>query len=645
MELRLTSDEVIKLQKAENIYSALKRAGIFIIAPCGGKGLCSKCKVKILKGDYKVKSYGKLGIQERELNISLACQTYPQGDIVIEIPKESQLIIGDKIAITKTKDLLELFKSYKVSISPLTKRVFLDLPKPSISDNLSDLERIKRAIKDIGIQSITFSYDFGVSMSEILRESNWMVLLTYVDRDTASAEALFLTHPESCSRRYGIAVDIGTTTVVVYLVNLINGEVIDIGSTYNSQIRYGDDVITRIIYASEKRGLKELQEAVVSDINNIVNSMLQRHSIEPCEVDSASIAGNTTMSHIFWGVDPSPIREDPYIPPLNYFPLWRAYTVNLSINPQAPIYTHPCIASYVGGDIVAGLLATKLHKNHEISLFMDIGTNGEIAIGNNEWIVTAACSAGPCFEGSGIKCGMRATPGAIEAVKIDPITYEPFINVIGNITPQGICGSGMIDLMSEMFLTGLIDQKGKLMTGKTGRVKKGDEGLEYLIYRSDSHYKDIVLTEVDIENLMRAKAAIYAGLMTLLHEIGLSMDVIKKVYIAGGFGAYINIPKAILLGMLPDLPHDRFVYMGNTSLTGAYLCLLSEELRREEEEIASKMTYIELSVSRRFMDEYVSAMFIPHTDIARFPSVASLLSETMTPKKFWLFTKPKEEAD
>ncbi|MCX7913674.1 MAG: ASKHA domain-containing protein [Thermodesulfovibrionales bacterium] len=642
MELRLTSDEVIKLHKGENIYSALKKAGIFIVAPCGGKGLCSKCKIKILKGEYKVRSYGKLNIHERESNLSLACQTYPQGDIVIEIPKESQLVIGDKIAIAKTKDLIELFKSFKVSITPLTKRVLLDLPKPSITDNLSDLERLKRAIKDLGIKNITFSYDFGISMSKTLRESEWIVLLTYVDRGNSSAEALFLSHPESCNRRFGIAVDIGTTTVVVYLVNLINGEIIDLGSTYNSQIRFGDDVITRIIHASEG-GLEELQEAVISDINNIVNSMLQRHNIEACEIDSASIAGNTTMSHLFWGIDPSPIREDPYIPPLNYFPLWRAGTVKLSINPQAPVYTHPCIASYVGGDIVAGLLATKLHKNHEISLFMDIGTNGEIAIGNNEWIVTAACSAGPCFEGSGIKCGMRATPGAIESVKIDPITFEPFINVIGNITPQGICGSGMIDIMSEMFLTGLIDQKGKLISGKTNRVRKGEEGLEYLLYRSEDHHKDVVLTEVDIENLMRAKAAIYAGLTTLLNEIGLSIDVIKRVYIAGGFGAYINIPKAIMLGMLPDLPLDRFVYMGNTSLTGAYLCLLSEELRKEEEEIASKMTYIELSVSRKFMDEYVSAMFLPHTDISRFPTVASLLSEIMTPKKFWLFTNPEQD--
>ncbi len=642
MELRLTSDEVIRLQKGEDIYSALKRSGIYIIAPCGGKGICSKCKIKIIKGDYKVKSYGKLTPHERELNISLACQTFPREDLIIEIPKESQLVIGDKIAIAKTKSLIEHLRTYNVSISPLTKRVFLDLPPPSISDSISDLERLKRALDEKGVRNLSFSYGFVSTMNKILRASEWMVFLTYIEKDNAQVEALFLSHPESCNRRYGIAVDIGTTTVVVYLVSLINGEVIDIGSTYNSQIRYGDDVITRIIHATEEAGLNELRDAVVSDINTIVNSMIQKHNIEACEIDSASISANTTMSHIFWGLDPSSIREDPYIPPLNYFPLWKAGTAKLSINPQAPVYTHPCIASYVGGDIASGILATKLHRNHEIALFMDIGTNGEIAIGNNEWIVAAACSAGPCFEGSGIKCGMRATAGAIESVKIDPITFEPFIGIVQDVAPQGICGSGMIDAISEMFLTGIIDQKGKFITGKTNRIRKGDEGLEYLFYQSDKHYKDIVLTEVDIENLMRAKAAIYAGVMTLINEIGFTIDVIKKVYIAGGFGNYINIPKAIMIGMLPDLPQDRFIYMGNTSLTGAYLCLLSEDLRKEEEDLASKMTYIELSVSRRFMDEYVSAMFLPHTDITQFPTVASILSSIMTPKKFWLLTNPEE---
>jgi uncharacterized 2Fe-2S/4Fe-4S cluster protein (DUF4445 family) len=279
----------------------------------------------------------------------------------------------------------------------------------------------------------------------------------------------------------------------------------------------------------------------------------------------------------------------------------------------------------VGGDIVAGVLASKMTRSEELALFMDIGTNGEIAIGNNEWIMTAACSAGPCFEGSGIKCGMRATPGAIESVIIDPVTLDPSIRVIGGGSPLGICGSGMIDAISEMLLTGIIDQKGKFLEGKSDRIRRGEDSPEYVIFSDRRLEKDIVLSEIDIENLLRAKAAVYSGISTLITEAGLAMDAIKRVYVAGGFGNYLNIGKAILIGMIPDIPEERYTFMGNTSITGAYLCLLSKELRNEAAEIASKMTYVELSVSRMFMDEYVSALFLPHTNMNLFPSVAARL--------------------
>jgi len=330
------------------------------------------------------------------------------------------------------------------------------------------------------------------------------------------------------------------------------------------------------------------------------------------------------MSHIFWGFNPAYIREEPYIPTLNIFPLWRAGTAKLNINAQSPVYTVPCVASYIGGDIVAGVLASKMHKNSEIALFMDIGTNGEIVIGNNEWLVTAACSAGPCFEGSGIRHGMRATEGAVESIKINPQTFEPTLGVIGNDKPIGICGSGMIDAITEMFLTGVIDQKGRFIKGlNTDRIRESFEGPEFLFYSDDR--TDIVLTEVDIENILRAKAAIYAGISLLLKKVSFTLDDIDRVYIAGGFGNYLNVDKAIIIGMLPDLPKEKFRFLGNTSVAGAYLCLLSDNMRKEAEEIAHKMTNIELSVSRRFMDEYMSALFLPHTDMRLFPTVEKLL--------------------
>jgi uncharacterized 2Fe-2S/4Fe-4S cluster protein (DUF4445 family) len=298
--------------------------------------------------------------------------------------------------------------------------------------------------------------------------------------------------------------------------------------------------------------------------------------------------------------------------------------VGLKIGKQVPVYTVPCVASYVGGDIVAGVLASNMHKQSGITLFMDIGTNGEIVIGNNEWLVTAACSAGPCFEGSGIRHGMRATEGAVESITINPQTFTPSLSVIGNSTPIGICGSGMIDAITEMFLTGVIDQKGKFIRGlTTKRIRDGFEGPEFLV--SSNEGKDIVLTEVDIENILRAKAAMYAGVSLLVKKVGLTLNDIEQILIAGGFGNYLNIEKAIIIGMLPDVPREKFRFLGNTAIAGAYFCLLSEKMREEAEEVAGKMTNVELSVSRRFMDEYMSALFLPHTDIGQFPTVKKLL--------------------
>ncbi|MEW6215372.1 MAG: ASKHA domain-containing protein, partial [Nitrospirota bacterium] len=491
----------------------------------------------------------------------------------------------------------------------------------TISDNISDLERLKRLVEEKGMKDMRFSHGFVSCMAKALRDADWKVNLAYTD----GPEAIFIS-PLKSKDRYGIAVDIGTTTLVVYLVNLTDGRLIDVGSTYNSQTRYGDDVITRIIYATEGEGLDELRDAVVTDINTLLATLIERHNIRIEDIESAVISGNTTMLHLFWGLNPEYIREEPYIPALNAFPLWRADVAKLNINPQAPIYTVPCVASYVGGDIVAGVLASKMQRNSEIALFMDIGTNGEIVIGNNEWLVTAACSAGPCFEGSGIRHGMRATEGAVESVKIDPQTFEPTVGIIGNGKPMGICGSGMIDAVSEMFLTGVIDRKGRFVKGlKTERIREGFGGPEFLFFSDDG--REIVLTEVDIENILRAKAAIYAGISLLLEKVGFTFDAIECVYIAGGFGSFLNVDKAIILGMLPDLPKERFKFLGNTSIAGAYLCLLSDSMRKEAEEIARKMTYIELSASRRFMDEYMSALFLPHTHMRLFPTVKKLLSK------------------
>lgn len=621
MEIRLTTGQTVPVNPDENIYQALKNNGVYLVASCGGKGVCGKCRVKVLEGVKRVVATGKLGKKDLSQNIVLACQTFPEGDVLIEIPEESRLVIGDKIAVSKSKDLLEFLYSVEESLTPSVRRISLVLDPPTISDHVSDLERLKRKLAEHGIAPMRFSHGFVSSMAKELRDAEWNISLAYAD----NFEAIFLSSSKE-RMHYGVAVDIGTTTVVVYLINCSDGSLVDVGITYNSQIRFGDDVITRIVYATEGGGMQELRDAVVSDINDLLASIFEKHGVKRNDVDSVVISGNTTMSHLFWGLDPSTIREEPYIPTLNAFPVWKAGTARVRINPQAPVYSLPCVGSYVGGDIVSGVLASRMYLNPEVALFMDIGTNGEIVIGNNEWLITAACSAGPCFEGSGIRHGMRATEGAIETVKIDPSTFDVKLGVIGNSTPSGICGSGMIDAISELFFAGLIDQRGKFVRGvDTDRVIVGDEGPEFILHKGE--LKSIVLTEVDIENIIRAKAAIYAGVSLLLKEVGLSLDIVERVYIAGGFGNYLDVDKAVMIGMLPDLPHEKFSFIGNTSIAGAYLCLLSEKMRKQAEDIARKMTYIELSVSRGFMDEYMSALFLPHTNIDLFPSFRELYTK------------------
>ncbi len=621
MLIRLSTGRTFDFTAGESILQALKKQGVYLVSSCGGKGTCGKCRIKIVAGNYSTGMAGRLEPHERESGIALACQTFPGGDVFIDIPKESLLVVGDIIEISRAKDLTGLFRSLDGRISPLVKHIPLELAPPSIENNTGDLERLEKAAEEKGLKGMSFPHAFVASLAQSLREAVWKIDLAFTD----GPGALFISPLEE-KPRYGIAADIGTTTIVVYLINLLEGSVVDVGSTYNSQIRYGDDVITRIIFATEGGGLQELREAVINNVNNLMVPMLERHDIKAEAVETAVVAGNTTMMHIFWGLNPGYIREEPYTPTLNAFPLWKAGDAGITINRQAPLYTVPCIASYVGGDIVAGVLASEMHRKSGISLFIDIGTNGEIVIGNNEWLVTAACSAGPCFEGSGIRHGMRATEGAVESLRIDPVTFEPSLGVIGNSKPAGICGSGMIDAVTEMFLTGVIDQKGKFVDSiDTKRVRKGFEGPEFLFF-SDNQ-RDIVLTGVDIENIIRSKAAIYAGISLLLRKVGLTIHDIENVCIAGGFGNYLNVDKAITIGMLPDIPREKYRFLGNTSIAGAYLCLLSEGMRKEAEEIARKMTNIELSVSRRFMDEYMSALFLPHTDIGLFPTVAKLLGK------------------
>jgi uncharacterized 2Fe-2S/4Fe-4S cluster protein (DUF4445 family) len=610
-----------------NLFKAVKAAGVYVLSSCGGKGNCGKCKVVIKEGSVEPgKSRSYLSVEEAERGYVLACHSRVKTDLTVEIPQESRMQAKHKIATgAKTDEILRLMKEAGGCLESRIHRIYLELPAPTIDDNIADFERVRRGLDQAGFNAahLHMNYMMLSKLPHVLREGAWRVTVTVLSVSEV-LEALDI-HPGNATKtRYGAAVDIGTTTVVVYLVDMTNGHIVGTASTYNSQVKCGDDVITRIVYATEMNGLKELQELAVGNMNALLADLAEKSAIPPGMIDYIVVAGNTTMMHLFYGIDPANIREEPYIPAATFFPPIRGKSVGLALCPQAIIYSMPNVASYVGGDITAGVLVSQIHKQEAVSLFIDIGTNGEIVLGNKDWLVTAACSAGPAFEGSGIKFGMRAMEGAIEEVEIDPKTYEVNYRVIGDAKPIGICGSGMIDILAEMFLNRVIDQKGKIREELgSKRIRRGEHGLEYVIaWRVESAInKEIVITEVDLDNLIRAKAAIYAGFATLLSHMGMGFNDVKKLYIAGGFGRYIDVERAITIGMLPDLPVEKFQFLGNTSIMGAYYGLLCDRLRHEAEEIAKRMTYVELSVSRSFMDEYMQALFLPHTDLNAFPTV------------------------
>jgi uncharacterized 2Fe-2S/4Fe-4S cluster protein (DUF4445 family) len=425
----------------------------------------------------------------------------------------------------------------------------------------------------------------------------------------------------------GLAIDIGTTTVTVYLVHLDSGEVLAQSAEYNDQIARGEDVVSRIIYAGKEGGLAELGDLVRHTIATLLERIRLRTGVDPTEILKVTVAGNTTMTHLFLGLPPASIRLTPYIPTVNRPERILGAESGLPVHPLASVDVLPGVASYVGSDITAGALAAGLDRADGLTLFIDVGTNGEIVLGTRDWLVTCACSAGPAFEGAGVVDGMRATEGAVEEVWVHAATFEPTLRVIGGGRPRGVCGSGLLSLMAELFVTGVVDRGGHFkMDLGTPRVRQGEHGPEYVIAwpEESATGRVLALTKVDIDNLLRAKAAIYGGFTVLAGRVGVDLADVQQVLIGGAFGKYLNVEKAIQIGLLPDLPWDRFRFLGNTSVRGAHMALLSRQARRSIHDLSERMTYIELSADNAFYDAFTAALFLPHTEINRFPSVAEI---------------------
>lgn len=626
----MPEDHTINAEYGTSVLEAAAKAEIYIKSGCGGKGTCGACKVVVLSGNPLVTGTGNLTPEQISKGVRLACQTMIQGDMTIEVPpesrlKEHQVLMGDihkGILQESQHDLLEKFGHH-----PLATKLRISLSVPTLTENTSDWARLKlelRRVLKAGDKSIHIPLSVLKHLPESLRKANWDVSVTLTEND--SSFTVTQVQPGNDTPPYGLAIDIGTTTVVVYLINLLTGEIEDQQGSYNKQAKYGDDVISRIVYAVENsENLLEIKNAVIQTINELIDKIIARKSLSNMDISSAMVAGNTTMTQLFLGVDPRYIRLEPYIPAMTSVPSAPAREIGLNMIPEALVHCYPLVASYVGGDIVAGTLVTDLANGEDIVLFIDIGTNGEIVLGNKDWLVTCACSAGPSFEGGGITFGMRAMPGAIERVSIDPETLDVSLKVINNIPPVGICGSGLVDCIAKLLRSGIIDRVGNFqLDHRSGskRIRATSDDKEFVLAwaHQSGGKSDVVITENDVKNVIRAKGAIYAGIRSLLNMVAVDLEMISRIVIAGGFGNYLNVYDSVQIGLLPDLETDRFEFIGNSSVKGARLALLSQNAWREAEELGRKMTYVELSVGATFMDEYVSALFLPHTDLSLFPS-------------------------
>jgi uncharacterized 2Fe-2S/4Fe-4S cluster protein (DUF4445 family) len=628
----LPSNKSAKFESGYNLRQAIIDCGIDLESSCGGVGTCGRCKVQVLSGNILSKSTKFIDSKQKDEGFVLACKSNIYSDTVVFIPDKKQKkakIEDDKFYVINGKAYSSIDKKElaEVEIDPWIIKEKIEVQKPTFQYTTTDLFRLKKAVEEkFSLENVLVPLHVIRKIPFVLRKNNWEIDILFNKR---TYELLDIRDKDSITDCYGIALDIGTTTLALYLVDISTGKIIEYESDYNPQIRFGEDIINRIVYSTKKDGLKKLHTAIIGHIELLISRILDKTQILPEDISVMFVSANSTMMHIFYGVSPKFLREEPYITTVNEFPASLARDIEINIIKDAMVYSMIGVASYLGGDITSGVIATNISKRGDLSLLIDMGTNGEIVIGNKDWMIGCSCSAGPAFEGGGVKCGMRAAQGAIEKIKIEPKTYKCFFEVIGGSKPSGICGSGLLDLLGEMYLRSVIDRKGKFNKEINNPFLKNiDNEYRYVIAQSkdSTSIQDIYITEIDINNLIRAKAAIYSGIKTLIEEVGLKISDIDLIFIAGGLGKNINIHNAINIGMLPDIEINKYHFMGNTSLMGAYLCLLSQNKHKYMKELSGKITYLELSGNVKFMDRYVAGLFLPYTDFKEFPSLEKLIN-------------------
>ena len=627
----------VEVDDNESLIRAAMEAGIHINASCGGGGVCGKCRVLIEEGNVDGGVSEHLSREDQEKGYRMACLSEVTCDLVVRIPVESEIDTsrlnvhaGSRHTAKVMYSNIDELRQDGLFIPPVEK-IYLELDSATAEDNQADVARIINHLRlKHDEHRLTMGLDLIRKVSDILREGDFKITVTIVRpvREDGKNEIVNIEPFDTSNRNFAIAVDIGTTTVYGQVLDLQTGEVLSEHGEFNSQISYGEDVISRIIFAEKDDGLEVLHQKVVETINKIIEKIIKKANIGRREVTTITLAGNSTMTQLMLKINPSYIRRDPYVPASIMYPPFYASQIDIDLAGHTIALIYPGVSSYVGGDIIAGIMASGMYRTSELTLYMDIGTNAEIAIGHKDWMVCTAASAGPAFEGGGVKFGMRATKGAIEDFSINPETYDPMILTVGNKKAKGICGSGMITLAAKLLETGVIDSRGKFdQTLDTSRIRQTDDIWEYVIvYKENTQIdRDITITEPDLDNLIRAKGAMYSAVLTLLKEIGLKVNDIEKIILAGGFGSYVDLESAITIGLLPEIEPEKVTYLGNGSLLGCKINSLTNALRRDVANVVNMMTNFELASTPSYMDHYMGALFLPHTELNYFPRVKERL--------------------
>lgn len=620
------------------ILDAARAADVYIGSVCSGDGTCGRCRVLVREGSFYGGGKGHLPEGEALAGFILACQARPLGDMVVEVPPESRLVGYGGTG----KEMAPYCESAPGGVDtpagplmPLLEVMEFTLSEPTADDPSADLDRLLSAVSSRRGRPATAGLDVARRLPRLLRRLEdgrpawrwtWKGRVAAFTAARGAEDEVFDVRPAGgAGPAFGIALDVGTTSVVAHLVDLATGATRATAAMYNSQIRYGADVISRINHARRPGGAEALHQTVLRDSETLIQELARRAGIRPADILGVSVAGNTIMMHFLLGLEADLIRLSPFVPAAMAPREVPASEAGLRIHPRGFLYTMPMAGGYVGGDITADVLVSGMHEKEELALLLDMGTNGEIVLGNRDFLVSCSASAGPAFEGGSVICGMRAAPGAVDSVRI-AADGSASVTTIGQAPPVGICGTGLIDALAELFRTGLVDRSGRFLPDRAPgrfRVSREDGRPEYILVpaKASGTGHDIILGPADLENLIRTKASIYAAAESLVTSLDLSLLDVRRIYIAGAFGSHLDVERCVSIGLLPHVPGAAFQFIGNGAVEGAKLVLRDRRRMEEVGRIIERMTYRDLMGDAAYMERFTSACFLPHTDVGLFPPV------------------------